>query len=124
MTSNQSSAGEQGASFENGTPRCDATHRKAKFKSQSRHVVGPFETDILADAWSKAHGCGEGNAGEAEVSKATQSKRDERAEDVKNAVMQYVVKVPIEDEGASRCSGPLDSLLLASHRFTRRSGPL
>jgi hypothetical protein len=62
--------------------------------------VGPFETYICADAWSKAHGCGEDDAGEAEVSKATQRKRDERAEDVKNGVMQYVVKVPIEDEGA------------------------
>jgi hypothetical protein len=100
MASNQSNAGEQGASLENGAPRCDATRRKAKFKSQIKHVVGPFETYICADAWSKAHGCGEDDAGEAEVSKATQRKRDERAEDVKNGVMQYVVKVPIEDEGA------------------------
>src|SRR5450631_2017205 len=112
MTSNQSSAGEQGASFENGTPRCDATHRKAKFKSQSRHVVGPFETYILADAWSKAHGCGEGNAGEAEVSKATQSKRDERAEDVKTGSCSTSSRCLLRTKGQSRCSGPLDSLLL------------
>jgi hypothetical protein len=65
MASNQSNAGEQGASFENGAPRCDATRRKAKFKSQIKHVVGPFETYICADAWSKAHGCGEDDAAEA-----------------------------------------------------------
>ena len=64
MASNQSNAGEQGASFENGAPRCDATRRKAKFKSQIKHVVGPFETYICADAWSKAHGCGEDDAAE------------------------------------------------------------
>jgi hypothetical protein len=108
MASNQSNAGEQGASFENSAPRCDATRRKAKFKSQVKHVVGPFETYVCADAWSKAHGCGEDNAGEAEVSPATkarreaatEARREARAEDVKNGIMQYVVKVPIEDEGA------------------------
>jgi hypothetical protein len=56
---------------------------------------------MCADAWSKAHGCGKDNTGEAEVSKATQRKRDERAEDIKNGVIQYVVKVPIEGEGAN-----------------------
>jgi hypothetical protein len=107
MASNQSNAGEQGASFENGAPRCDATRPTANFKRQIKHVVGPFETYICADSWSKAHGCGEDNPSEAEVSPAkarreaaTKARREARADGAKKGIMQYVVKVPIEDEGA------------------------
>jgi hypothetical protein len=58
MTSNQSSADEQGASFENGTPRCDATHRKANPLFSQYHLgtllknqIGKMENrvDELAD---------------------------------------------------------------------------
>jgi hypothetical protein len=107
MASNQSNTGEQGASFENGAPRCDGARRKAKFRSQTKRVVGPIKAYFCADAWSKAHGCDEDNAGEAEVSPekarreaAKEARRESRAEDLKKGIMQYVVKVPIEDEGA------------------------
>ena len=100
MASDQSSAGEQGAFSETGARHCDGARRKTIFKSQFKRVVGPFKAYICADAWSKAHGCGEDNAGDADVSPATKARREARAEDVKNGVMQYVVKVPIEDEGA------------------------
>jgi len=100
MVSNQSSTGEQRASFENGTPRCDATRRKAKIKSELKRVVGPIPAYFCAEALSKAHGCREDNAGTAKVSQATKARQDARAEDKKKGIMQYVVKVPKKDQGA------------------------
>jgi hypothetical protein len=107
MVSNQFNAGEQEASFGSGAARCTATRRKARFKSHIKEVVGPIEMYMSADAWSKAHGCGEDDAGEAEVSPAkarreaaNKARQGARAEDLAKGIMQYVVKVPIEDEGA------------------------
>jgi hypothetical protein len=91
----------------NDAPRCDGPRRKIKFKSETKRVVGPIKAFICADAWSNAHGYDEDDAGEAEISPAkarseaaAEARRVSRAEEKAQGIMQYVVKVPIKDEGA------------------------
>jgi hypothetical protein len=106
MAPTRSNPGDE-ASCENGAPRCDRARRNNKLKSQTKRVVGPIKAYICADEWSKAHGRDENDIDEAEVSPekarrdaAAAAKRESRAEDLKKGIKQYVVKVPIVDEGA------------------------
>src|ERR1039457_3464479 len=107
MASTQFNTGEQGASFENGAPRCGSTRRKAKLERQTKEVLGPITAWIAVEEFSKVHGCSEDKAGEAELSPeearreaANEARQNSRAEDLKKGIKQYVVKVPIKDKRA------------------------